>query len=59
MATIKKLVIKVLYQFNSLNADTRGQTYKSVLIYVDVYNAIFVNTRAKYNEITQMIEFIR
>lgn len=54
---MKDLLMKTLFTFNSLDTDTRKQTYKHILRYIDVFNAVFENTTATLNLETITIEF--
>ena len=54
---MKELLTKTLYNFNLLDEETRLETYKSVLRYVEVFNAVFENTTATFNIKTVTIEF--
>lgn len=55
--SVKELLLKTLTAFNLLEKDTRKETYRNMLRYIDVFNAVFQNTRAELNIETITIEF--
>ena len=54
---MKEKLLKTLLSFNILDLQTRKDTFRSILRYIDVFNAVFENSTAFFNVETLTIEF--